>query len=341
VTPGLEPALAAELTELGVGAKATAGGCDVSGPPGSFVRVNVRSRLASKVWWIVDSVAAPEQLSRIALRTSIGDGPIALGISEEPGARPTIPAERWRNAAIAAWKPRTGPDPLDVQLRISRAGCSVNVDTSGELLHVRGARQETGKAPLRETLASGLLRLAGWRPGEPLWDVMCGSGTILLEAAEQCRGLQPGRARGFAFERFPMVSAESVAHAKAPGPAVPTWLKGSDLNAGALGVTRRNAKRAGIFDDLVLERLDATSLDRPAVAPGLLVANLPYGKRVGQAFELSKLYAALGARLRSTFSGWRFAFLLQEGDASLGLPMEARHAVSNGGLRCSLVTGRV
>nr|MCU0701454.1 RNA methyltransferase [Myxococcaceae bacterium] len=211
----------------------------------------------------------------------------------------------------------------------------------GELLHVRGARQETGKAPLRETLASGVLRLCEWNPGEPLWDVMCGSGTFLLEASEQALGFQPGRNRRFAFERFGAVSPEALAQAKAARAKVSTWLRGSDLNAGALGVARRNARRAGVLDALQLERLDATALKTPDVRPGLVLANLPYGKRVGTRFELATLYSRVGRTLKQSLRGWRFGFLLQDGVDALGLEVSRSFQVKNGGLSCLVVTGRL
>jgi 23S rRNA G2445 N2-methylase RlmL len=97
-----------------------------------------------------------------------------------------------------------------------------------------------------------------------------------------------------------------------------------------------------VLDALVLERLDATALaPRAGVAPGLVVANLPYGKRVGEQGELMRLFAAVGASVRRACPGWRFAFLLQTGVEALGLEVSARHEVANGGLRCHLVTGRV
>lgn len=339
-TPGLEAPLAVELAALGLAARVVTGGCEVAdAPQGSFVRVNVQSRLASRVAWRLGQLETPAALARLPVRALLGPGPFQLGISEEPGARCAVPAEVWRNAAVKAWG-ALGEGP-ELSFRLSRAGCAVSVDTSGELLYLRGARQETGKAPLRETLASGVLKLCGWRPGEPLWDVMCGSGTIVIEAAEQCLGLQPGRARPFAFQAFPSVTAQALAEARLPGPAVKTWLHGSDLNAGALGVARRNARRGGVFEAITLARVDATTLVRPQTAPGLIVANLPYGKRVGAKFDLHGLYQGVGAALRRGFSGWRFGFLLQEGEDALGLALDAKTPVKNGGLWCQVVTGRV
>jgi putative N6-adenine-specific DNA methylase len=339
-TPGLEAPLSQELSGFGLDARVVTGGCEVSGAPeGSVVLVNVQSRLASRVLWKLGQLESPASVARLAVGQLVGSGPFKLSISEEPGARSAVPAEVWRNAAVKAWGP-LGEGP-ELSFRLSRAGCVVSVDTSGALLYLRGARQETGKAPLRETLASGVLRVCGWKPGESLWDVMCGSGTLVIEATEQALGLQPGRARPFAFQSFASHRPESFAEVTKPGPPVSTWVRGSDLNAGALGVARRNAKRAGVFEALELVRLDATTLVRPSVAPGLVIANLPYGKRVGQRFELHGLYQGVGAALRRSLSGWRFGFLLADGPEALGLPIEQKFPVKNGGLWCQVVTGRI
>jgi putative N6-adenine-specific DNA methylase len=193
--------------------------------------------------------------------------------------------------------------------KLSRIASRVN---DGRLLYQRGYREEIGRAPMRETLAAGMLRLAGYTGLEPLWDLMCGSGTLLIEAALISLGIAPGEL------------------GKPTRPAA-ALLKGTDLNAGALGVTRRNARRAGVFDALTLERADATKVKAPAGPPGLLVANLPYGKRVAKS-DLD----ALTANLRASFRGWRFAFLLQ---GHLDLEVRNEHALSNGGLRCRLCLG--
>lgn len=317
---GLEAALAEELLELGFRSKIETGGVTVFAAAGSYRHINVHSRLASRVWLRVADVKDAPSLSSLSL--------MAYGAEFEIEAVGEA-AFRWQHA-----RPST-PGAVRLLLRGHRGGCQVSVDTSGDLLHVRGYRQEVGRAPMRETLASGLLRLARWRPGEPLWDVMCGSGTVVIEAAEQVLGLAPGRARHFAFERFSLGEAPTF---KKAGEPLKSEVRGSDINAGALGVTRRNANRAGVLSSLILERLDATQLAaRPG--PGLVVANLPYGKRVGEKDELGKLYRALGHSLKKACAGWRFALLLEQGAEQLGLRIDERHRIDNGGLHCELVVG--
>ncbi len=326
-TPGLEGALAEELRALGLDrVQPVAGGVEARG---DYATVNRGSRIASRVLWRLGSAPNPSALK------SVVKLPAPWPVVVEGGDR------AWQAAAESAWGGAASkPDEsLHLQLRLNRGACVVSVDTSGPLLHFRGYRQEVGRAPMRETLAAGMLRLAKHDPLRPLHDVMCGSGTLLIEAAEAAAGLAPGRNRHFAFEAWPGATPPPVWPAPVP-PAAP--IIGTDLNAGALGTARRNAKRAGVLDRLTLERADATKLSkRPDLAAGLVVANLPYGKRVGERSELGSLYRALGLSVRRAYPGWRFAFLLEDGADWLGLPITERFSVANGGLRCELVVGTV
>lgn len=325
-TPGLEGALGDELAALGFSGELTSGGASVEAEAGSYRRLNLWSRIASRVLLRVGEVRSPAELRRLPLAPfgtqfeldAFGEGatPFAQALPSTPGA------------------PR-------LQLRVGRGRCEVSVDTTGELLHFRGYRQEVGRAPLRETLAAGLLRLAKWQPSEPLWDVMCGSGTIVTEAAELAAGLAPGRNRRFAFESFPSHDEAAWRALPRESGAVASSIRGTDLNAGALGTARRNAKRAGVLERLTLERVDATKLPKAAGERGLVIANLPYGKRVGERDELGALYAGLGRSLKAACPGWYFCFLLEAGAERLGLPLAERHAVSNGGLGCEVVLGQV
>lgn len=332
---GLEDALAEELQGLGPWTRRVVerGGVEVDGPPQAYRRVNLWSRVATRVLLRVATVSQPGELERVRLERF--GSRLAVEISGEA-------ATRWRAAATRAFG--HAQEGLEVQVRIARGRATVSVDTSGELLHMRGYRQEVGRAPLRETLAAGVLRLAAFAPLEPLWDVMCGSGTFIIEAAEWARGLAPGRNRHFAFESFAGHDGASFAALARPAPVshgLPP-IFGSDLNAGALGTARRNARRAGVLEALTLERLDATRLSpRERVIPGLVVANLPYGRRVGEAGELGRLYRQLGVALKRACPGWRFGLLLEEGAEALGLPIEARFPIVNGGLECQLVVGRI
>ncbi len=223
------------------------------------------------------------------------------------------------------------------------------VDTSGELLYRRGYRQEVSRAPLRETLAAGLLRLARHRATEPLWDPLCGSGTLAIEAALVGRGMAAGLQRSFAFELFPdhdplAYEREKAALRSSQLPGVPAPIWASDLNAGSLGTARRNAARAGVAGDLKHFRADATQratqpgTDLPARA--LVISNLPYGKRAGAGTDLPALYRAVVEACRRSGAA-RAGFLTADPRAPgwLGLEGTETTPVKNGGLKCLFVVG--
>jgi putative N6-adenine-specific DNA methylase len=238
-----------------------------------------------------------------------------LFVTCTPGLEPAL-AEELRELGFIGQEVKGGFETKGDPRRIARLSrIASEVKDQGHTLtgplYQRGYREEIGRAPMRETLAAGVLRLAGYRGDEPLWDPMCGSGTLLIEAALIAYGIAPGDLRAGATR-----TPEAL-------------LKGSDLNAGALGVTRRNARRAGVTLDL--ERADAAKI-RPVGSPGLLIANLPYGKRV----EKGDLTAVL-SNFSTHFKGWRFALLMQ-GRLS-GLTAHTEHSLSNGGLRCRLYVG--
>lgn len=226
----------------------------------------------------------------------------------------------------------------------------IYLDTSGEALFKRGWREETGDAPLRENLAAGMLRVAGWKPGIPLFDPMCGSGTILVEAAQMVQGIPPGARRRFAFEKFADFDREAWAALKAeikpnPLPAEPT-IFGSDISGDMVAMTRHNLKIAGILFDVPLKQIEAQHVSPPTSQPGILLTNPPYGERIGVRGDSTvpqdemavSFYSALGTTLKQRFAGWT-AFLFT---ADLGLPKLLRLKESrktpffNGALECRL-----
>jgi putative N6-adenine-specific DNA methylase len=325
---GLEATLVDELRELGLpGGVAHVGGVEIDGPDFAYERVNLWSRIANRVMLRVGEIRTSRELQRLEL------GRFGQAFQVE-----VLGDHQRRFSDGVQREVRSAKDGVGLSLRVLKDVATVSVDTSGELLYFRGYRQEVGRAPMRESLAAGLLRLSKWAPPEPLWDVMCGSGTIIIEAAEMAAGLAPGRSREFAFQRFPSHQAARFAALERSRPAVGAVVTGSDLNSGALGTARRNAKRAGVLERLTLERVDATKL--PAREPrGLIIANLPYGKRVGERSELATLYKQVGAAVKRC-AGWRFAFFLEDGVEHLELEVETQLRVANGGLSCLLIEGR-
>ncbi|WP_375741948.1 RNA methyltransferase [Corallococcus interemptor] len=357
--PGLEPALEAEARELGLSFRRAEGGIECEGPPGLHQTANLRLRTASRVLLRLGTFTAPTadalvQGLRALPMAAVWDGkaPLRLSVTLHRSVAPG-PAVVLESAAVA-WDPcevtvaghlgeEGGGPGLTLLVRGEGARWTVSVDTSGAPLYQRGYRQEVGRAPLRETLASGILRLAGYAGDVPLVDPMCGSGTFLVEGAWLSQRRAPGLLRTFAFQSFPSYEKEAWARrraeAEAEGLAEPRApMRGYDLNAGALGTARRNARRAGVT--LTLERHDLRTLKAPPDAPGLVVANPPYGKRVGEVEDLPDLYRALGATLNGAFRDWRKALIVPEEPrlvAALGLKGARQLDVKNGGLRCLLL----
>jgi putative N6-adenine-specific DNA methylase len=233
---------------------------------------------------------------------------------------------------------RTTPD-VRVHAFLEADRATLYLDTSGEPLFKRGWRTGQGEAPLRENLAAGIVMLTGWQPGEPLLDPMCGGGTILVEAAAMARGRAPGARRSFGFEKllaFEPALWERIQQEKGPEPSTPT-LFGSDNDPRVLDDARRNLAAAGVERWVKLEEADV--LQRAAPAPsGVMIANPPYGERMGSLDELGLFYPKLGDALKQRFAGWRCYFFT----ADLRLPglirlaPSARTPLWNGALECRL-----
>lgn len=232
---------------------------------------------------------------------------------------------------------------------------TIYLDTSGEALFKRGWRDDTGEAPLRENLAAGLLRTSGWKPGMVLFDPMCGSGTILAEAAQMLAGIPPGARRRFAFEKFDNFDAEAWLAIKGdfkpnPLPTVPT-IFGSDISGDMVNITRSNLRKAGILFDVPLKQIEAQEVKPPVDAngnptTGIMLTNPPYGERLSVRGDAAvptdelfvAFFSAFGTTLKQRFAGWS-VFLFS---ADLGLPKllrlkEARKTpFFNGALECRL-----
>jgi putative N6-adenine-specific DNA methylase len=227
---------------------------------------------------------------------------------------------------------------------------TVYLDTSGEALFKRGWRQETGDAPLRENLAAGLLRVSGWKPDTVLFDPMCGSGTILIEAAQILAGIPPGARRSFAFEKFVDFNADEWRTIKGnfkpnPLPTTPT-LFGSDISGDMIVMTRNNLRNAGIQFDVPLKQIEAQEVKPPSDEPGIVLTNPPYGERIGVRGDKTQapdelataFYTSFSTTLKQRFPGWK-VFLFT---ADLSLPKMLRLKESrktpffNGALECRL-----
>ncbi len=370
---GLEIALAEELNEIAQASSTlkvhntVPGGVHCSGQPADAMRINLHSRIASRVLLriahsgylnendIYDLTLASRWEDWFGLEHTIRVDVTAI---KSPLKSLEFITLKIKDAVCDRFRDQTGERPSvntrtpDMRIFgfLDARTFTLYLDTSGEALFKRGWRQETGDAPLRENLAAGLLRTAGWKPGTPLLDPMCGSGTLLVEAAQMLAGIPPGIARPFAFEKFKSFKPadwKAVCDAVKP-PVVPTELTlfGSDISGDMLVMARNNLERAGIAFEVPLKQIDAQEIKPPIPTPGLLIANPPYGERIGVRGDSSQepdelavaFFSAFGSTLKSRFAGWTVCLFT----ADLTLPKmlrlkEARKTpFFNGAIECRL-----
>jgi 23S rRNA (guanine2445-N2)-methyltransferase / 23S rRNA (guanine2069-N7)-methyltransferase len=251
------------------------------------------------------------------------------------GERPDIKPER--------------PDVL-LHLHVEGATALVSVDFSGESLHRRGYRTEGGRAPLKENVAAAVLLRAGWPAlaarGGQLLDPMCGSGTFLTEAAAIAADAAPAIGReyfGFLGWRghddglWQELLAE--AHERRAKQVARRCIIGSDIDPDAARSALANAAAAGVSEWIHVERRPLSAVTAPRGEPGLIVANPPYGERIGTEAELPELYAELGRVLRERFRGWQAAILTGNPALArhLGIYAKRTHRVFNGNIECRLL----
>jgi putative N6-adenine-specific DNA methylase len=370
--PGLHELTALELHRLGVldGAAgkqpgAESGGVVFSGGPEALYRSNLQLRTASRVVVrLGDFYAAAfselrKKAGRLTWERYLAPGqPVRLHVTCHKSRlyHSDAVAERVAGAIgdrlgrpTPLLKPTESEDnqpPQLVLVRLVNDHCTISVDSSGALLHRRGYRLATAKAPLRETLAAGMLMAAGWDASSPLLDPFCGSGTIAIEAALMACGLPPGFKRRFAFMDWPgydplrwqALLAEVQPRAASELPII----QASDRDAGAVKMAQANAERAGVAGCIQFA-CRAVSAIQPPAGPGWVVTNPPYGLRVSEGKDLRNLYAQTGNVMKRSCPGWQVAILCSEKKllAQTGLNLELSMGMVNGGLKVWLWRGKV
>ena len=372
VAPGLEQLALAEARALGIPAELQdkGGGLAWTGDVRSVLRANAGLRIASRVLVRLASFQARSfaELERHARQVAWGRmlGPggsarfrvtskksrlyhtdaIAQRLADAlvravPGARVEDATAAGDDEAHAA------EDAQLFVIRVHRDHVTVSADSSGDLLHRRGYRQQTAKAPLRETLAAALIAASRWDLASPLVDPLCGSGTIPIEAALMARGEAPGAKRSFAAERWPGVPptlGESVRMelAERSPSASAGRVIGSDRDAGAIAAAMANAERAGVAGEVELSVRALSAAEFPGEL-GWVVTNPPYGVRVGDAERVRDLWAQVGKVLRERARGWRVAILSPDSalDRQLRIPLRAVAQTSNGGIPVRLMVGEI
>lgn len=376
--PGVEELLQRELRALGFAeATASPGGvsfdCDAAG----LARANLHSRLASRIvvrlaefrataFYELERSARKIEWARFirpkgAFRLRVTAKKSKLYHSDAIAQRVAEAVVRAVPSAVAvALKGKDdegdaidspeateGDDSQLIVVRFDRDLCTISADSSGALLHRRGYRQAVARAPLRETLAAAMLAAVRYDASRPLVDPFCGSGTLVIEAAMMARDIAPGLQRTFAAERWPEMragvwsAARDSARARIK-PSAEVVLIGSDRDAGAIEAANANAVRAGVGADVQFVQRALSDLVAPD-GPGMLIANPPYGVRVGESAPLRDLYARLGQVARAHCTGWRVALLSPDRalEGQTGLRFTEVLKTNNGGIPVRVVAATV
>ena len=365
---GLEELLVTELTALGLTrVSAVNGGIQAEATQATLYRANLHSRYATRLlvklaeapyqkeddifhmarniawheWFDVSqsirvnttAVKSPlKSLDFVTLRVKDG---VCDRFRADRGARPNVDTNH--------------PDQR-IQLFLTDTTATLYIDSSGDPLWQRGYRSAAGQAPLKENLAAGILALAGWNElnesGEPIYstflDPMCGSGTIVIEAAWMRTNTAPGLNRRFACERWAKADKAQWAKLRADAraairPLSEDTLFASDDHPGAIGATRRHLEQVGLLDAVAIMESNFVEIAAPA-ASGLIVTNPPYGVRLSEQDALRAEYPEWGRTLKQQFAGWTAAFFTGDLELTkgLGLKPRRRFPLKNGALDCRL-----
>ncbi|WP_306607073.1 class I SAM-dependent RNA methyltransferase [Azonexus sp.] len=357
---GLEEVLADELRAIGAeDLRSTHGGVHFSGDWAVCYKANLESRIATRILWhiVTGPYASEDDIYRLAVRQL---WPNHFAVSRTMRVVTTAikcPLKsldfvtlRVKDAVCDRFREDFGERPnietrnpdVSVHVFLTENQCTLYLDTSGQPLWQRGFRKASVDAPLKENLAAGILKLSGWQPGTPLIDPMCGSGTFLLEAVQMALDRAPGLDRGFAFELLKKFEALTWATIRAAAearvkPAERMDIRGWDIDDKAVRATRRNLQEAGFDNIVTVDQGDVLEI-APLNEHGILIANPPYGERIGEQDQLSAFYPQLGSALKRHWAGWNCFFFTADLTLpkGLGLKPSRKTPLFNGPLECRL-----
>ena len=357
---GLEALLVDELSyNKALKILATDGGVSFEGDLETMYRVNLHSRIATRVLSRVGhgTYATEEDIYKATFKLQ---WPSWFKVSQTIRVKVTgvkcplksldfvtlrikdAVCDRFREEG--ALRPSVSVRDPDVRIHayLTQNQYQLYLDTSGAPLYQRGFRDVSVIAPLRENLAAGIIMLSGWKPGTAFLDPMCGSGTFLIEAAMMAVNQPPGLKRGFGFQKlksfdetlWKKIETEAIAKMK---PIEFLEIYGSDMDLRAVRVARHNLKVAGLEEVAKVMQSDFIKLEPPR-SEGVLVTNPPYGQRIGEDEDLKVVYPVWAKHMKESFGGWDTYFLT----ADLEMPKDMRLKPSkktplfNGALECRL-----
>jgi putative N6-adenine-specific DNA methylase len=358
---GLEPVLLAEMQALELEDLAPdAGGVFFSGEMDACYRANLWLRTASRILRIVARVPCSDETTLYRETYQI-DWHRFMEVNQTLAVRVRLGQTGFANSQFLALKikdavvdrfrdtfnkrPSVNKERPDVQIQayIHLGHCTLALDSSGPPLFMRGYRQGEAKAPLKETLAAGLIALTGWQGDRPFYDPFCGSGTLPIEAALLAGRRAPGLLRErFGFEAWPDFHAPAFraeqARARQQARPVPVPIFASDRNPKAVASARANAKRAGVDGAITFAVRPIADFDGSA-GPGVILTNPPYGERLGDEDKLGPLYKSIGDTLKHKAKGMEAYIFTVHGPLikSIGLRPARRTILRNGPLECRLL----
>lgn len=355
---GLESVLSGELKRLGFeDISVTDGRVEFTADAEGIARANLNLRTAERVLIVLESFRA------VTFQQLI-DGAEKIPFEEYIGKKDAFPVKGWslnsqlhsvpdcqsiiKKAAVkrlsrkygVAWLEESGPT-IQIQFSINKDTVTIMLDTSGMALHKRGYRKVANLAPIRETLAAGILDIARIYPDTQLYDPFCGSGTFLIEAAYKAKNIAPGIYRRFAAEKWDCLP--SKIWKKSREEAIEKIRKdiefiafGSDISQDSLEIAEANARRAGISGLIRLEKADVKNFTIPD-RKSLVVTNPPYGERLMNGEDLTKLYQTMGNVFQpSQQTAYYIISSAENFERSFGRKADKKRKLYNGMLKCNL-----
>ena len=362
---GLEELLKTELEGLGAQeCQIAQGGVHFQGDTQLLYKSLMWSRLASRimmplgecsVWSDLDLYLGVQAIDWTAIFTPDATFAVSFGGLNDSIRNSQYGALKVKDAIVDAFTRKNLPRPnvdrdnpdLRINVRLNKETAYISLDLSGEGLHLRGYRDRTGMAPIKENLAAAIVMRSGWVPGTPLLDPMCGSGTLLIEAAMWATDRAPGLHRGhWGFSGWAQhddavwkeVKADAQTRARAGLAAYESRFFGSDIDSRVVELARSNARRAGIGELISFEVKDVAQLTNPLPKGpyGTVISNPPYGERLESEPALIAMHSLLGRNMKNHFGGWNLSLFSASPEllSCLQLRAERQFKAKNGPLDC-------
>ena len=353
---GLEPVLAKELTRLGANdVKTGRRMVSFTGDKEMMYRANFELHTAIRILKPIRHFKAQsaddvyEEIKKIDWTDYLDDGKtfaVDSVVFSEEFRHSKFVSYKVKDAIVDQFREKTGKRPnisvanpdLRLNIHIAENQCTLSLDSSGESLHRRGYRQESVDAPLNEVLAAGMILMSGWKGDTDFIDPMCGSGTLLIEAALIAKNMAPGLFRKeYAFEKWPDFDADlfdEIYNDESKEREFEHHIYGYDIDIKAVNTALQNVKAAGLSDTITVRQQDFKDFTQPA-QKSILITNPPYGERISTP-DLLGTYKMIGERLKHQFKGndaWVLSYR-EECFDQIGLKPSIKIPLYNGSLEC-------